>query len=167
MDRGSLVVMDGEEVMPAATVYNLLTDSRYGCSWGAYQCYAYLKKLGYVVGRHGVAYSDKAKGRNGGEGQMQQSGNFAVFTAADTRAGDESAELRLMYDVHLPNSRFRKTAPGVPAFSLCVTSGCPPGRAEVRRLQEENQGVPVKFASCDGGHVSICSFDEIELEFLP
>lgn len=35
----------------------------------------------------------------------------------DTRVSN----LKLMYDVHLPNSRFKKTNPGCPAFSLCIT----------------------------------------------
>ncbi len=33
-------------------------------------------------------------------------------------------ELSLMYDVHLPNSHFKKTAPGLPVFCLCITRSC-------------------------------------------
>ena len=34
--------------------------------------------------------------------------------------------MKLMYDVHLPNARFKKSNPGLPAFSLCTTRSSDP-----------------------------------------
>eukprot|EP00249_Psilotum_nudum_P021576 c28158_g1_i8 orf=69-1256(-) len=42
------------------------------------------------------------------------------YSWSDVSNRDSCQEIKLMFDVHLPNSRFRKTDPGVPAFSLCV-----------------------------------------------
>lgn len=81
---------------------------------------------------------------------------------------EQGGGLKLMFDVFHPNGRFRKTAPGFPAFSLCVVRGQePPELKQVRELEAMVGGRPVKFGTVDCGHVSIFSFTTCSLPTLP
>eukprot|EP00897_Mesotaenium_endlicherianum_P010702 jgi/Mesen1/9660/ME000671S09007 len=92
-------------------------------------------------------------------------GHQEIDSPAATAGGAGFA--RLQYDVYLPNSRFRKTDPGPPLFSLCVTSGRPPTRAEVKAVQRTSGEVKVKFAAVAAGNVSLFSFDAVTLPTMP
>ncbi|CAM6046859.1 unnamed protein product [Sphagnum compactum] len=179
VEQGSLVLREGENVMPLVDAYSLLASQAYGCSWDAFQTYSYLKNLGYIVGRYNVPWSFSTKKKQPPLPTTSASSDieelqtqFAATGLAnmDTTLKETKVmkqELSLMYDVHLPNSHFKKTAPGLPVFCLCITSDRPPKFAEVQALVQSCRGRPVKFAAVDCGHVSIFSFDTITLPMLP
>ncbi|CAM6071981.1 unnamed protein product [Sphagnum tenellum] len=191
VEQGSLVLREGEKVMPLVDAYSLLASQGYGCSWDAFQTYSYLKNLGYIVGRYNVPWSFSTKKKqppllttSASSDIEELQTQFAATDLAnmDTTLKETSQtsskssdsvqevmkqELSLMYDVHLPNSHFKKTAPGLPVFCLCITSDHPPKFAEVQALVQSCRGRPVKFAAVDCGHVSIFSFDTVTLPMLP
>lgn len=104
VEQGSLVLLEGERVIHLLEAYSLVSSPLYGCSWDNYQVYSYLRKLGYIVGRHNVLWTLPKK--RSPLLQDQKSSN---------------SRMKLMYDVHLPNARFKKSNPGLPSFSLCTT----------------------------------------------
>lgn len=52
---------EGEKVVSLLDAYSLVTSPSYGCSWDDFQAYSYLKKLGYVVGRHNFPWTSPKK----------------------------------------------------------------------------------------------------------
>lgn len=219
VEQGSLVLREGEKVMPLVDAYSLLASQAYGCSWDAFQTYSYLKNLGYIVGRYNVPWSFSTKkkqpplpttsassdieelqtqfaatdlanmdttlketsqtsSKSSESEQLKWQDEDEPYNTGMPTSGSEiqnassvqevmKQELSLMYDVHLPNSHFKKTAPGLPVFCLCITSDRPPKSAEVQALVQSCRGRPVKFAAVDCGHVSIFSFDTVTLPMLP
>lgn len=198
---------EGERVVSLLDAYSLVSSPSYGCSWDDFQAYSYLKKLGYVVGRHNFPWTSP-KNRPPGlptdianlssqlaavkllntghiedltcgrdiedslesssvnssrvdivkQGEKEENSGESVWhillnhlqggkvlgvvlgfrlvlkchlfnnqalvaTGHISKQDDDTTvvNLKLMYDVHLPNSRFKKTNPGCPAFSLCIT----------------------------------------------
>lgn len=163
VEQGSLIMLEGEKVMPLLDAYSLVTSHAYGCSWEEFQAYSYLKKLGYIVGRYKIPWTTRKEHppvvatdvtellaatnlispSNEKLCNLTSNDSSEVMTPESedaTQAGwpgcgdrlgnaetrhDEKQELKPMFDVHLPNSRFRKTAPGLPSFSLCITRCAP------------------------------------------
>ncbi|KAF2301499.1 hypothetical protein GH714_025156 [Hevea brasiliensis] len=76
-------------------------------------------------------------------------------------------ELRPNFDIYLPNSKFRKTSPGDPAFLLCLIRGSPPSKAKFEALERQCGQAPLKFCHVDQGRVSIFSFKRVDLPVLP
>lgn len=179
VEQGLLVLLEGERSIPLLEAYSLVSSPSYGCSWDNYQVYSYLRKLGYIVGRHNVLWTLPKKRP---PPQLESlTGQFADIkvsddllyshTVASSSETDAKApvksDLKLMYDVYLPNASFKKSNPGFPAFSLCISSDSPPRRSQVRLLEQTIEGRPVKFASVTCDHVTIYSFDVVELPSLP
>ncbi|KAG0615329.1 hypothetical protein M758_5G032300 [Ceratodon purpureus] len=222
VEQGSLELREGDRVINLLEAYSLVSSPLYGCSWDNYQVYSYLRKLGYIVGRHNVLWtlskkrppvlpaqlenltvqfaevevSDGAQHDDGicemlsevslQSERVQSKTAFGSETVAELPAmssSDGASEVRtikelqdpksrssgltLMYDVHLPDGRFKKSSPGIPAFSLCSASRHPPHRSEVRALEQSVVGRRVKFTSVICDHVTIYSFDAVELPTLP
>lgn len=84
----------------------------------------------------------------------------------DASAG-HSGDLKLMFDVFSPNTKFKKTDPGIPEFSVCILSDHPPDCSNIQVLEAENGGTPVKIASVDCGRVSFFEFNTAQLPILP
>ncbi|KAL2622458.1 hypothetical protein R1flu_002663 [Riccia fluitans] len=295
---GSLALLFDGKVMYMEEVYNLLLTPAHGCSWIAYQIFAYLKRLGYIVGRHGIPWTTSRKRENltpskmtldnqgdwlsrrrtkneeeqaniekgisgfrtryivyDHDGELDSSakgtaspglcnhwseeaiqeaeGRVSSFeaitsdfpgtdendlsgktTASSILVGDggaeevqgvganispcetgrpdlldmdaadygdtlqnlcyltlnqveDSCDALLMYYVFLPNGRFKKSSPGLPAFKLCISSGQPPKHSEVCALELKSGDASLKFAFVESGHVSIFSFDAVSLPDLP
>lgn len=57
VEQGSLELREGERVINLLEAYSLVSSPLYGCSWDNYQVYSYLRKLGYIVGRHNVLWT--------------------------------------------------------------------------------------------------------------
>lgn len=57
VEQGSLVLLEGERMIPLLEAYSLVSLPSYGCSWDNYQVYSYLRRLGYIVGRHNVLWT--------------------------------------------------------------------------------------------------------------
>ncbi|GBG68274.1 hypothetical protein CBR_g2822 [Chara braunii] len=77
-----------------------------------------------------------------------QIGHRSASIATDMEK--KTKELRPLYDVYLPNSKFSKKKPGMPIFRLCITSDRPPTHMEMHSMQEVNNGgIPLKYALVD------------------
>ncbi|XP_057837862.2 uncharacterized protein LOC131048039 [Cryptomeria japonica] len=59
VERGALLLLDGDLSLSMEDVYSLLMDGKYGCSWEYYQAYCHLRGLGYIVGRHDIPWTFK------------------------------------------------------------------------------------------------------------
>ncbi|CAM6129967.1 unnamed protein product [Calypogeia fissa] len=266
VEQGSLLLLRDDGVATLRQeVYDLLAVPSNGCSWDAYQIFCHLKRLGYIVGRHGTPWStskakrppretipgfeskedsdlkeeipssanssskssemsvdndingqgslptvlevaqtelsrdvvdcqdadeeslkhDRNENKDDDETSLSQCEELCVeedrkglpFLLSNLQLSDEDMalnsrdednNLNLMFDVHHPNGRFKKTAPGFPAFTLCVVKGQePPEQRQVRTLEAKIGGRPLKFGTVDCGHVSIFSFTSCDLPTLP
>lgn len=263
---GSLVMLNDERIMSNDEICSLLLFPGHGCSWAAYQTFAYLKRLGYIVGRYDVLWTTSRKQekfpslqsdvetdlsskaeelilpsntlksvvksssrevqfplsdtmdevncdmiltRTGAESSMNPSleekyGNDSAslpcdigrsnYPREDSEAGledlqslsvlnlnkDEDTSLSVlnlkkdedtcdqpMFDVFLPNGRFKKSVPGPPTFRLCMSSNHPPKPSDIRTMEHNCGGVPFKYVVVECGHISIFSFDTVSLPDLP
>ena len=101
-----------------------------GGSWELFEIYRHLKSLGYIVGRHGIAWSMKGVKSNCQSVSLQ--GSPQRSEVVDLEPEDEGSivglfnhmhinEARPIFDVYLPNSKFRKSSPGDPSFVICLT----------------------------------------------
>ncbi|CAM6084126.1 unnamed protein product [Calypogeia fissa] len=265
VEQGSLLLLRDDGVAtPRQEAYDLLVVPSNGYSWDAYQIFCHLKRLGYIVGRHGTPWStSKAKrppretilgleskedselkeeiptAANPSSKSSEMSlddditGQWSLPTVLEVAqtelssdvvdcqdANEESLKhnrnekdddetslsksdqlcveedrkglpflfwnlqlseqdmalnsrheddnLNLIFDVHHPNGRFKKTATGFPAFTLCVVKGQKsPQQRQVRTLEAKIGGRPLKFGTVDRGHVSIFSFTSCDLPTLP
>ncbi|PON53917.1 tRNA-splicing endonuclease, subunit Sen [Parasponia andersonii] len=156
-------------------MYTKFSDEKNGCSWEHFQAYKQLKALGYIVRRHGIPWSLKS-GNSNSESISPQSSleeNEVVLKSEDNISivGMLSRmhinEVRPVFDVYLPNSKFRKSSPGDPSFVLCFTRVYPPSKATLEVLERQCGGVPLKFCHVEQGRVSFFSFDKVELPVLP
>ncbi|KAI5075117.1 hypothetical protein GOP47_0009193 [Adiantum capillus-veneris] len=84
------------------------------------------------------------------------------------RGFDTSARaLSLIFDVFPPNCNFKKTHPGTPDFSLCISSHAVPDMDVLEVLKSQNHGVPVMVAIVNSGRVTFFQFDDVQLPCLP
>ncbi|XP_035544368.1 uncharacterized protein LOC109014311 isoform X2 [Juglans regia] len=146
-----------------------------GCAWELFEVYRHLKSLGYIVGRHGIAWSTKGVKSSSQSVSLQGS---PQSSEVDVELKDERSiiglfngfhinEARAVFDVYLPNSRFRKSSPGNPRFVLCLTRGDPPSIADVEVLERQCGGFPLLFCHVEYGRVCYFSFEVEELPILP
>ncbi|XP_057721083.1 uncharacterized protein LOC130935380 isoform X2 [Arachis stenosperma] len=176
MEIGALDLLDDcERSMSLMDMYEKIAGGKSGCCWEMFEVYRHLKSLGYIVGRHGVAWSLKGI----------KSSHKAVDVAEETEQGvdlmSSKSELSINkllsemqingsrpdFDVYLPNSRFRKSSPGDPSFLLYLSRGDPPSKAETEALEKQCGGLPLKIGLVTEGRVSFFSFDKVELPLLP
>ncbi|XP_059167131.1 uncharacterized protein LOC131949319 [Physella acuta] len=92
--------------------------------------------------------------------------HLRIIESADNTSlipdSDCMIDIKISYDVHLPDSRFKKSMPGIPNHRVCVTkcSSQLPGLAEIQqvwaRLKDE---VPLHWAVVDSGEIAFYVFD--------
>ncbi|KAG5043318.1 hypothetical protein JHK87_007233 [Glycine soja] len=164
MELGALDLLDnGGRSISLTETYEKVASGKSGCCWELFDVYRHLKSIGYIIGRHGVAWSLKSIKVN---------------------------DLRPDFDVYLPNSRFRKSCPGDPSFLLYLSRGIhagrhatalcgmcvvearvlvqhPPSRAEIEALEKQCGGIPLKICRVREGRVNFFSSDKVELPVLP
>uniref|UniRef100_A0A1D1YH76 tRNA-splicing endonuclease subunit SEN54 n=1 Tax=Anthurium amnicola TaxID=1678845 RepID=A0A1D1YH76_9ARAE len=181
IERGALHLLDANDTtVNLKDIYKKFAEGKSGCTWEGFQAYRHLKSLGYIVRRHGFPWTMKSERccctstSHSNSTQVMMNEN-----EKPSRESEESesivqilrhlniGEIKLDFDVYLPNSKFRITSPGDPSFILCLLSYNPPSRAEVENLEKQCNGVPLKFCNVDQGRVSIFSFERIELPVLP
>ncbi|XP_043690680.1 tRNA-splicing endonuclease subunit Sen54-like isoform X1 [Telopea speciosissima] len=174
---GALVLLDAyDTVLSLKDICEKVAEGKNGCHWEAFEAYRHLKSLGYIVSRHGVPWTMKSVQSFSDSACLE--GITESNEIADRKSEDELSiislfkdlhinELRLGFDVYLPNSKFRKSCPGDPSFILCLTSGQPPLRAELENLEKKCNGIPLKFCHVDHGRVIYFSFDKVDLPVLP
>ncbi|KAK3217914.1 hypothetical protein Dsin_011884 [Dipteronia sinensis] len=91
----------------------------------------------------------------------------ATLVSLGLRKSPKIHEVRLVFDVYLPNSKFKKSSPGDPSFVLCSTGVYPPSKAEIEVLERQCGSIPMKFCHVEHGRVSFFFFDKVELPALP
>lgn len=187
-ERGALILVDSmDTVLHLEEIYVKLDNGRSGCSWELFMAYRRLKSLGYIVGRHGVAWTVKHDSKNCSLSMqykdLNDNGNSLV--SVEGNSGESIirqlndvhiTELKPDFDVFLPDSKFKKSSPGDPFCILCVirqvpwlhkTRGYPPTRTEIEQLKMICKGVPIKFCHVDNWLVNFFSYDKLELPVLP
>ena len=116
---------DDEVMIPLKSLYEKIAEEKSGCCWESYEVYRYLKGLGYIIRRHGVPWTsmDAAITTPSGEEELVCVGECPEDKYALTRLlGDmRICDARAVFDVYLPNSRFKKSSPGEPSFVACFS----------------------------------------------
>ncbi|CAK7338830.1 unnamed protein product [Dovyalis caffra] len=161
---GALLVMDeNDECLSLKDIYRKIAEEKSGCCWELFEVYRHLKSLGYIVGRHGVPWSMKGVENNSescsSQGTIQKNGVVDTevngMTCVVQMLGNlQVDELRLNFNVYLPNSKFRKSSPGDPAFLLCLVRGSPPSITKSAALERQCGGIPLKFCHVEHGRVT-------------
>lgn len=130
VEIGDLLLLDDSGTLSLEDIYMKISDRKNGCCWEEFQAYRQLKSLGYIVGRHGIPWSIKSLKSNYETVSSQgcpESDEVVDLGSEETRSvigllnGMQINEARLIFDVYLPNSKFRKSSPGDPSFVLCFT----------------------------------------------
>lgn len=128
MELGALLLLDNCDTCISLTdIYRKIAGRMDECCWELFEVYRHLKSLGYIVGRHGVAWS--LKGIKSDHKPLAIDGTEENKHLVDVDSKDEQSidklfskmqinDLRLDFDVYLPNNRFRKSSPGDPIFLL-------------------------------------------------
>ncbi|KAJ3688564.1 hypothetical protein LUZ61_017728 [Rhynchospora tenuis] len=160
---GALVLFDeGDNVVGLKDIFTKCANRQYGCSWESFEAYRHLKSLGYVVGRHGQPWSLKHDNIN------PNSDSTADMDLIAGRIEElQIGAANLIFDIHRPNSKFKKTEPGVPSFIICLVGDRPPSSKEVEDLEKKCKSVPLKFCHVSHDNVSFFSFTEVSLPVLP
>ncbi|KAK7267323.1 hypothetical protein RIF29_19992 [Crotalaria pallida] len=177
MEVGALQLLDNcDTIISLTEMYKKITSGKSGCCWELYEVYRHLKSLGYIVGRHGLAWSVKSiqsvhkpvslEGI-GDNKQMLDVGSNIELPINELFREMQISDLRPDFDVYLPNNKFRKSSPGDPSFLLHLSRDHPPSRAEIEVLERQCGGVPLKVCLVDNGRVSFFSFEKVELLVLP
>ncbi|KAH6808237.1 hypothetical protein C2S51_029345 [Perilla frutescens var. frutescens] len=173
---GALDILSVDDApLPLSDMYAKLAEDKdkYGCSWESFEVYRHLKFLGYIVGRHGVAWSTKSvKNKTNVQGMEEfcsitDRGSVDDSFIAEMFGNLHLGGMRPMFDVFPPNSKFKKSSPGNPSFILCPASGYPPSKQEMEELETCSGGSPLKLYVVEHGRVSLLSFTKVELPVLP
>lgn len=176
-ERGALVLLDNkDETIGMQDIYKKIAGGNYGCSWDAFQAYKHLKLLGYIIGRHGVPWTLKHSCTS----EITDSSKSVTdtdwsFDRANGACNDITKLFKEMhiddiypsFEVHLPNSKFKKSSPGLPSFLLCLLKDKPPSRSELETVENKFEGIALKFCHVDNGRVSFLSFDKVLVPSLP
>ncbi|KAL3819771.1 hypothetical protein ACJIZ3_005676 [Penstemon smallii] len=162
---GALDVVGADDTpLFLSEIYEKVAEEKNGClySWESFEVYRHLKFLGYIVGRQGVPWSLKnIKIKVDDEELVEESSMTEMFSNL------QISEIRPIFDVYPPNSKFKKSSPGSPLFVLFLISGRPPSKQEIKDLEARYKGSPLKFCIVDHGRVSFLSFTKVELPVLP
>ncbi|XP_057982061.1 uncharacterized protein LOC131167316 isoform X2 [Malania oleifera] len=174
VEIGALLLLDDNDTsFSLKDLYEKIAEGRNGCCWESFQVYRHLKSLGYIVGRHGVPWTMKCTKNH----SVSAEGMRLRDDKSDKKSEDsciaglfnnmEISEVKLIFDVYLPNSKFKKSSPGSPNFMLCLTRCHPPSKEEIEGLERQCNGIPIKFYHLEHGRVSFFSFNRVELPMLP
>lgn len=167
---GELQILGSEEVIPLKSLYEKIAEEKNGCCWESYEVYRYLKGLGYIIRRHGVPWTSKDAAITTPSGEEE-----SVCTGECPEDKDDVTRLledmqicgaRAVFDVYLPNSRFKKSSPGEPSFVACFSGDSPPSKEDVKVLQRRI-AAPLRFCHIAQGRVSFFSFSSTDLPVLP
>ncbi|XP_073117242.1 uncharacterized protein [Elaeis guineensis] len=128
-ERGALLLDVDDTSLSIKDIYKKIAEGKYGCSWESFEAYKHLKLLGYIVGRHGLPWTMKNQMICCNNDLPQSTSD--IDGKSDREVGESISIIQLLkdmqidditptFDVYLPNSKFRKSSPGVPSFILCL-----------------------------------------------
>ncbi|ESQ44338.1 hypothetical protein EUTSA_v10006455mg [Eutrema salsugineum] len=166
---GELQILSNEDddiVIPMKDLYEKIADGKSGCCWENYEVYKYLKGLGYILSRHGVPWTSKdaAITTPSDEEESVCAGN--EDTVIELLGDMQICDARAVFDVYLPNSRFKKSSPGEPSFVACFFGESPPSKEDIKLLQSGVAAL-LRFCHIAQGRVSFFFFSSIDLPVLP
>ncbi|CAN8305954.1 unnamed protein product [Cochlearia groenlandica] len=160
---------DNDVVIPSKDLYEKIAEEKSGCGWENYEVYRYLKGLGYILSRHGVPWTSKdAVTPSGVDESFCCAGECPEDKESVTNLlGDmQLCNARAVFDVYLPNSRFKKSSPGESCFVACFSGDSPPSKEDIKVMQNSVEARLV-FCHVAQGRVSFFSFTSIDLPVLP
>ncbi|KAJ9565528.1 LOW QUALITY PROTEIN: hypothetical protein OSB04_001494 [Centaurea solstitialis] len=171
---GALHLLDDEDkCIPLEDIYKKVAKGIGGSSWESFEVYRHLKSLGYIIKRHGVCWSMKRNKSvpasveiEPGSQRIINNGNDDMTSITETMDSMQINELKPVFDVYPPNNKFRKSNSGNPLFVLCISTGNPPTKREIKDIDAKCEGIPVKFCYVEHGRVSFFAFNQIRLPFL-
>ncbi|KAL2500035.1 hypothetical protein Adt_25585 [Abeliophyllum distichum] len=174
---GALHIVNGDDTyLSLKDLYEKIAigNDGYGSSWESFEVYRHLKSLGYIVGRYGVPWTFKSTkinsiAENGAselDGTSCNGSRHNIFIT-EMFTNLQFGEVKPMFDVYLPNSKFKKSSPGSPCFLLCRTSDHPPSKQATEDLETRCKGHHIKFCNVEHGRVNFFSFNKVELPILP
>lgn len=117
MEIGALLLHDeNDAILPLEGVYQKLADRNSGCDWEMYEVYKHLKSLGYIVGRHSVPFTLK----------ITKDSKKIIMAEEEDSIAEKLSQVGLsksmpVFDVYLPNGKFKKSSPGEPWCMVCLT----------------------------------------------
>jgi len=121
MELEALDLLDnGNRSISLIEMYEKVAGGKFGCCWELFVAYRHLKSLGYIIARHGVAWSFKSirsSLKSSDIDETEESRQLAdmvtkVKCSIDKLFGDMKINnLNPDFDVYLPNNRFRKSSP--------------------------------------------------------
>uniref|UniRef100_A0A5B7C221 tRNA-splicing endonuclease subunit Sen54 N-terminal domain-containing protein n=1 Tax=Davidia involucrata TaxID=16924 RepID=A0A5B7C221_DAVIN len=172
---GALHLLDENYTsLPLKDIYKKVAEGKSGCYWESFEVYRHLKSLGYIVGRHGIPWTMKCVKSESASAQGMPEINGIVDKESEGKNlitelfnNMQVSEVRPVFDVYPPNSKFKKSSPGNPSFVLCLPGGHPPSKPEIEDLERQCNGIPLKFCHVEHGRVSFFSFNKVELPILP
>ncbi|ESQ33339.1 hypothetical protein EUTSA_v10008553mg [Eutrema salsugineum] len=157
---------DDEVVIPMKDLYEKIAEGKNGCCWENYEVYKYLKGLGYILSRHGVPWTSKDAAITAPSGEEESVCAGGEFTVTKLLRDMQICDARAVFDVYLPNSRFKKSSPGEPSFVACFSGESPPNKEDIKLLQSR-VAAPLRFCHIAQGRVSFFYFSSIDLPVLP
>jgi len=131
MELGALHLVDSENrSISIIEMYEKVSGRKAGCCWELLDAYRHLKSLGYIIGRHNVAWSlksirssQKQVALEGTEESKQivDMGSKVELSLSKLFGELKINDLKPDFDIYLPDSRFRKSSPGDPNFLLYLS----------------------------------------------
>ncbi|EOA37018.1 hypothetical protein CARUB_v10010061mg [Capsella rubella] len=169
---GELQILGSEDdvVITLKDLYENIAEEKSGCCWENYEVYRYLKSLGYILGRHGVSWTSKNAAISTPSGQEESVCSGECPQEKDTitqlLVDMQIFDAKAVYDVYLPNSRFKKSSPNEPSFVACFSGDSPPSKEDIKVLRNRI-AAPLMFCHIAQGRASFFSFSSIDLPVLP
>ena len=123
LEIGALLLLDGSEsIISLKDIYTKVSDGKNKFFLDEFRAYRQLKALGYIVARHGVSWSKKGVKTNYESVSSQVCAQLEEIKSVNALInGIQINEVRPVFDIYLPNSKFKKSSPGDPSFVLCFT----------------------------------------------
>ena len=131
VEIGALLLLDESDTgLSLEDIYVKMSGGKYKFCWEEFRAYRQLKSLGYIVGRHGIPWSMKGAKSNCESISSQgfpESVKVLNLESEEIRSviglfnEMQINKVRPVFNVYLPNSKFRKSSPGDPGFVLCFT----------------------------------------------
>nr|XP_011458524.1 PREDICTED: uncharacterized protein LOC101291404 isoform X2 [Fragaria vesca subsp. vesca] len=146
VEIGALLLLDGSDTsISLEDIYRKVLDGKM-IFFDEFRAYRQLKSLGYIVARHGIPWSWKGVKTNYESVSSQVCPETEeIKSVHGLFNGIQINEVRPVFDIYLPNSKFKKSSPGDPSFVLCFTRGHPPSKPDLKALERQFGSTALKF----------------------
>ncbi|KAG6515106.1 uncharacterized protein LOC121970713 [Zingiber officinale] len=170
-EKGALILTSpNDKKLSVGDIYEKVIGAKFGCSWESFQAYKHLKSLGYIIQRCDTSWTSKNDriSCSFNSSTYKNKGTYdGLDLISDLLEGMRINNLKPLYNVYLPNSKFRKSSPGDPDFLLCLLRDNPPSISELENLEEECDGFRLKYCYVNNGRASFFSMEKGSIPTLP